>query len=326
MSAAIYQGRSLADRAARSVGARAVALGTLPSANDSSLVPQPRYQAMASRFGLTLTEQLTCGFHVHVGIDSAQEGVAVVDRIRIWLPVLLALSANSPFWHGIDSGYASYRYQVWNRWPTAGPCEVFGSEAEYRRQVRVLMDTGVLLDEGMVYFDARLSSNHPTVEVRCADVCLDAGHAAAIAGIVRALVETASREWRIGLPPPAATATQLRLAAWKASFSGTEGTLLHPVRHTEAPATEVIQDLLAHIRPVLDRWGEARQVESEVARVLSHGSGSQRQRQILMSTGSLRAVILDAVDRTHGRTPAADPRPPAPLVPGLPEKENDEAS
>ena len=119
--AGIREGRRLADEAARSVGARAVAVATSPMPATPTLVAQPRFLNMATRFGVTLREQLTCGFHVHVGVNDGEEGVAVLDRIRRWLPVLLALSANSPFWQGADTGYASFRYQAWSRWPTAGP-------------------------------------------------------------------------------------------------------------------------------------------------------------------------------------------------------------
>ncbi|MHA7286234.1 glutamate-cysteine ligase family protein [Arthrobacter sp. MDT3-44] len=95
------------------------------------------------RFGLTAVEQLTCGCHVHVEIESEEEGVAVPDRIRVWLPPLLAITANSPYWNAADSGFASYRFQAWNRWPTAGPCEVFGSAKAYHAQVREILGSGV---------------------------------------------------------------------------------------------------------------------------------------------------------------------------------------
>jgi carboxylate-amine ligase len=300
MASAIREGRALADEAARSMGARAVALATSPIPTTPSLVPQPRYLKMAAQFGLTLKEQLTCGFHVHVRINSEDEGVAVLDRIRVWLPIVLALSANSPFWLGTDSGYASFRYQAWSRWPTAGPCERFGSVREYRRHVQSLLATGVLLDEGMVYFDARLSRNHPTVEVRIADVCLDPGHATAIATIVRALVERAAQEWAAGIPAPRISAAQLRLAAWKASSAGVEGNLLHPVLNAPCPATEAAQALLAHVRPVLARTGDEDQVTMELARILASGTGARRQRDVMISSQSLTAVVMDAVELTHG--------------------------
>jgi glutamate---cysteine ligase / carboxylate-amine ligase len=306
----VRAGRAVADAAARSVGARAVALATSPLAIVPSLVQQPRYLEMAGRFGLTLKEQLTCGFHVHVHINSAEEGVAVLDRIRVWLPVLLALSSNSPFWQGTDSGYASFRYQAWSRWPTAGPCERFGSEQEYRRYVQSLLATGVLLDEGMVYFDARLSRNHPTVEVRIADVCMDPAHATALAAAVRALVEQAAQDWYAGTPAPRRPAGQLRLAAWQASHSGVDGALLHPLLSVPCPAAEAVQALLAHIRPALARSGDEEQVTLEFNRILTTGTGARRQRKILASSQDLAAVVLDAVERTHcaAATPPRRPR------------------
>ena len=171
LAATIIEGRRAADRAARRVGARAVALATATVRCEPHAVPTPRYDRMRERFGLTLDEQLTCGFHVHVGIESVDEGVAVLDRIRPWLPVLLALSANSPFWQGEDTHFASYRYQAWGRWPTAGPYDRFGSAEGYAAAVEAILDTEVSLDAGMIYFDARLSAHAPTVEVRIADVC-----------------------------------------------------------------------------------------------------------------------------------------------------------
>jgi carboxylate-amine ligase len=310
MAESIRGGRSLADEAARSVGARAAALATSPLPVVPTLVPGPRYLHMAARFGLTLREQLTCGFHVHVRVTSGEEGVAVLDRIRVWLPVLLALSSNSPFWQGTDSGYASFRYQAWNRWPTAGPCELFGSEREYRRHIKSLLATGVLLDEGMVYFDARLSRNHPTVEVRIADVCMDPGHAATIAAIVRALVEQAAQEWRAGTAAPGVSAAQLRLAAWKASESGVEGTLLHPLEVTPCTAAEAVQALLSHVCPALASSGDEEQVTLEIAGILASGPGARRQREAMMDSQSLTAVVMDAIGRTHGK----DSSPRSPLT------------
>jgi carboxylate-amine ligase len=299
MAQAIRQGRAMADTAARAVGARAVALATSPLAVTPTLVPERRYLNMAARFHLTFREQLTCGFHVHVQVTSGEEGTAVLDRIRIWLPVLLALSANSPFWQGTNSGYASFRYQVWSRWPTAGPCEPFGSFQEYRRHVQELLAAGVLLDEGMVYFDARLSRNHPTVEVRIADVCMEAEHATVLAAIVRALVERAAQEWRAGIPAPRLPAAQLRLAGWMASEAGVEGNLLHPLRHSPCPATEAVQDLLAHVRPVLAETGDEDHVTVGLAHILASGNGAHKQREVMVGSQSLTAVVLDAVERTH---------------------------
>jgi len=190
----------------------------------------------------------------------------VLDRIRVWLPVLVALSANSPFWYGTDTGFASFRYQAWSRWPTAGPSEVFGSVDAYDRLLRALLSSGVPLDDGMIYFDARLSSRFPTVEVRVTDVCLEAEHAGVLAALVRALVETASRQWRAGAP---------------------------------APAEVVVARLLRLLRPVLADLGEEEPVAAVVAGILRHGSGARPQRAAYALHGDVRDVVRAALELTH---------------------------
>ncbi|KGM08515.1 carboxylate--amine ligase, partial [Cellulomonas bogoriensis 69B4 = DSM 16987] len=206
--------RGRAQEAAASTGARIAALGTSPVEVTAVSSPNPRYLELNRRFGLTAREQLTCGCHVHVGVADEEEGVAVLDRIGRWLPVLLALSTNSPFWHGADSSYASYRSQVWSRWPSAGPTALFGSPAGYREVVEQMVATGTIMDAGMVYFDARLSQRYPTVEVRVADVCLEARDAALVAALARGLVETAAGEARRGEAAPPVRVELLRAATW----------------------------------------------------------------------------------------------------------------
>jgi len=133
------------------------------------------------RFGPIASEQLTNGQHVHVEISSREEGVGVLDRIGPWLPVLRAISANSPFWRGHDTGHASYRSLVWARWPSAGPAPLFGSPEAYDAAVAAMVATGTVLDEGMVYYDARLAASYPTVEVRVADVAGEVEEAVVVA-------------------------------------------------------------------------------------------------------------------------------------------------
>ena len=111
--------RALAAGAAGRAGVQVAALATSPVPVEPDVVANSRYQKMAETFGLTAHEQLTCGYHVHVEISSANEGIAALDRIAPWLAILLALSANSPFWQGCDSAYASFRYQAWGRWPSS---------------------------------------------------------------------------------------------------------------------------------------------------------------------------------------------------------------
>jgi carboxylate-amine ligase len=292
--------RSRADAAARTVGARVAALASSPVAVDPVATPGERYEQMVETFGLTAVEQLACGCHVHVAVADDEEGVAVLDRIRIWRPVLTALTANSPFWLGRDTGYASFRSQAWGRWPSAGPTGVFGGPEAYHRLVADVLATGTVLDSGMVYFDARLSATWPTVEVRVADVALRVEDAVLLAGLVRGLVDTAARQWRAGEPAPDVRTELVRLAGWRAARSGLGSDLVDPRTGAPAPAADVLSALVELLRPALAEAGDEKLVDAGVAEVLRRGSGAVLQRAVHTRTADLGAVVRAAVTATHG--------------------------
>ena len=300
LAAQLAKRRASAAQAARQTGAEVAALATSPLPVQPSVTLDERYVKMAELYAMTAQEQLTCGCHVHVGVASDDEGVAVLDRIRPWLPPLLALSANSPFWQGRDSGYSSYRRQVWGRWPSAGPTGLFGTPQAYHETIDAILATGALLDEGMVYFDARLSRHYPTVEIRIADVCLEVGDAVLLASLTRALVETAAREWRQGRPPSAVPAEVLRLAGWRASRSGLDDELVHPVTGRPAPAEAVIRALVDHVGVALADFGggPADATADLLETVLARGNGAASQRRVHEATGDLAEVVRTAVART----------------------------
>jgi carboxylate-amine ligase len=300
LGADIRSWRETAIGAARRAGARAVATATSPIAFEPHLFHDPRFEQMAARFGLTTSEQLTCGCHVHVSVESDEEAVGVLDRIRVWLPALLALSANSPFWQGRDTKYASYRSQAMIRWPSAGSYDVFGSADGYHRLVNDMVSSGVLLDENMVYFDARLSRRYPTVEIRIADVCLDIRDTVMIAALARGLVDTAAREWAADEPPHPAPTTMVRLATWQAGREGLDGMLLDPQTFRPKPAEAVVTGLLEHVHPALHGNGDEAIVEEQLQRVLTRGNGAQRQRAVLKRTGQLTDVVAHLARVTAG--------------------------
>jgi glutamate---cysteine ligase / carboxylate-amine ligase len=292
--------RARAQSAAAATGAHVAALATAPV----SVAPIPtegdRFARMLDAFGLTAREMLTCGCHVHISVVDDDEGVAILNRIRVWLPVLTALSANSPFWQGEDTGYASFRSQAWHRWPSAGPNEVFADAAEYHRLIDQVLATDTVLDTGMVYFDARLSDRWPTVEVRTADVALRVEDAVTLAGVVRGLVETAARDAQAGNPPPAVPAAVLRVAAWRAGRSGLAGDLVHPLTGRPAPAADVVGALLDHVREALADAGDDRRVTEGLSALLRRGTGADLQRRVHEETGDLAAVVRAAVAVTAG--------------------------
>jgi carboxylate-amine ligase len=292
--------RAAAAQAAEAQGVRIAATGTSPLPVEPSLTGVSRYQQMAEEFGLTASEQLTCGCHVHVSVGSDEEGTAVLDRIGPWLPPLLALSANSPYWQGQDSQYDSYRYQAWGRWPSAGPTQPFGSARAYHDTVQAMVGTGTILDQGMIYFDARLSRNYPTVEVRIADVCLFPDDAVLLAALVRALAETEARSWQAGEPARVTRLELLQLAAWRASRSGLGGELVDPLSSRPAPADAVISSLIGHVRPALEDAGDYTCVRELADGVLRRGNGAHAQRGAFQRSGQLADVVRHVTGQTSG--------------------------
>ncbi|MFD1506021.1 YbdK family carboxylate-amine ligase [Georgenia yuyongxinii] len=292
--------RHRAVTSAHSAGAEVAALATYPAEVRPQVAGSARYEDMVDRFGLTGRQHMTSGCHVHVGVGSREEAVGVVDRIRVWLPALLSLSANSPFWQGEDTGFASFRCQLMLRWPSAGPTELFGSAAAYDAVVARMVETGVLLDGGMVYFEARASHRFPTVEIRAADVCLDVADTVLVAALCRGLVETAAQAWAAGEPPAPVPVALLRLATWRASHDGLEGELLDPFTASPRPAADVVAALLEHVGPALRASGDEALATERLAAVLARGTGARRQRAILRRTGSLAAVVADAARVTAG--------------------------
>ncbi|QGU27947.1 YbdK family carboxylate-amine ligase [Microbacterium oryzae] len=291
---AVRAGRETADGLARELDGRALALATSPVPQRTHLSEGPRYAAVRERFRGMAQGTLECGLHVHVAIDDAAEGVAVLDRIRVWLPVILALSANSPFRDGSDTGFASYRHVVWHLWPTAGPLELVGTPERYEQLVQSLLATGGILDDGQIYFDARLSRRHPTVEVRVADVCLDPEDTITLAVLIRGLVDTAVDEWRRGDEPNPLPAQAIRLASWMAARWGVRGDLVDPGTGRAAPAAEVVEALLAHVRPALAANGDTDTAEIGVREILVRGTGAERQRARRELSGSLAGAALGA--------------------------------
>ncbi|WP_028046440.1 glutamate--cysteine ligase [Cellulomonas sp. URHE0023] len=289
----IRAGRSRTDALARRAGARVAALATAPQVVESTVLPDRRAHAIRAEFGQIARDQLTCGCHVHVEVADDDEGVQILDRLRSWTAILLALSGNSPSWQGGHTGYASYRSQVWGRWPTAGPTAEFGDAEGYRRLIKDLLRSGTILDEGMVYFDARLSSRYPTVEVRVADVCLDVGDAALQAALVRALADTTTSP----VDPP--RTELLRAAGWRAARSGLTGDLVDPLSGNPVPAADAVGTLVEHVRPALVANGDLDFVEQQVNTLLRRGNGAIQQLGWRAEGADDDEVVRRAVDRTH---------------------------
>jgi len=279
--------------AAEREGSRIAAAGTHPFSRPDiqPITPKERYQKLAERYQYLAHELVIFGYHVHVGLDDHEALIPVLNRMRVWLTPLLALSSNSPFWLGADTGYASYRSQLWGRWPMAGPPGLFASRAEYDALVRDLVAIGSIDDATNIYWDARLPEKTRTVEVRVADVCMTVDEAVMIAGLTRALVQTCYQAALRDEPFVAARTELLRTAHWRAARYGLEADLVDVVAGRAVPACQSIDAFLAYVRRALEEQGDWDEVTSLVRDTLGRGSGAARQRAAHARAGRPEDVV-----------------------------------
>jgi glutamate---cysteine ligase / carboxylate-amine ligase len=203
----------------------------------------------------------------------------------------LALAANSPFWLGVDTGYASFRTVIWRRWPMAGTPQFFASRAEYDTLVDTLVKTGSLSDATKIYWDVRPSARFETLEFRITDVCLTIDEALLIAGLSRALVRTCydqaiKNESALDVRPEL-----LRAAKWRAARYGFEGELIDVADKRAIPAHELIEKLLATLRPALEAYGDWDEINTLTHDTLARGNGATPQRAAYARRGHLEDVV-----------------------------------
>ncbi|MBB3084136.1 carboxylate--amine ligase/circularly permuted type 2 ATP-grasp protein [Geodermatophilus sabuli] len=295
-------------------GLGVAAVGTSPRSTfaDFELTTTGRYSRMQEQYRLLVDEQLICGTQIHVGVSDRDLAVDIAQRIARDLPVLLALSASSPFWNGQDTGYASIRSIIWQRWPTAGSPGPLASAREYDELLADLIGSGVIADAKMAYFDVRPSSHAPTLELRVCDACPLVDDAVLIAGLFRAMLRAAELDIEAGRPYLPVPPPLHRAALWQAARSGLSRDLVAAAPHPRPrPGAEVVRGLLDRLRPQLEELGDWDAVSELTETALARGNSADRQRAVYAERGDLDDVMRLVVDETHG--PAGGPvmSPPA---------------
>ncbi len=298
----LVRARAALKKSAERDGNQIAAAATHPfsKAREQPVTDKPRYRDMADEYRQLADELVIFGCHVHVGMADPDDALQVLSRARNWLAPLLALSASSPFWGGVDTGYASYRTELWVRWPMAGPPLAFESRAEHDQLVDDLVATGSISDATKLYWDVRLPAKSPTVEFRVADVCLTVDEAVLMAGLIRALARTCLEQSQSGVPLDPLRPELLRAAHWRAARYGLEGELIDTQARRAAPASEVVHSLLAFTRPALEEAGDWDFVSAQTESVLARGNGAQRQRAVFARTGRMEDVVDYIVAETGG--------------------------
>lgn len=279
--------------AAEEAGCRIGAVGTHPFSHwsDDRITPNDVYCAMEEEYQQLAREHVVCACHVHVGVSDPEEVIVAMNGVRLWLAPLLALSANSPFWLGADTGYASYRTEIARRSPLAGVPPAFDSRAHYDELVGILMTAAKLDSPGRIRWDVRPSARYPTLEFRVTDACLSVDETIMVAGLARAMTRACIErvKGRSGFHRP--PRELLRVAMWNAARYGLDGDLVDVVTRRPVPAHEVIGALLDFVRPVLEDSSEWEEISVLVTETERRGTGAARQRQAFQKGQRLEDVV-----------------------------------
>ena len=288
--AALRELRAAAGEGARAAGLRIAAAGThpfsLPQAQD--VAPDPRYHEFVEYAGISARRQAVCGLHVHVSMPGPDECMHALEGVLPWLPLLLALSANSPYLAGEETGLASARAEVLALLPRAAAPPAFASYAEWEAFVERFVRIGLADGYTRFWWDIRPHPRFGTLEVRAPDQPTSVELTAALAALLQALCVTVLAE-----PPRSASRGDYAQNRWAALRFGPRAELIHPGGERLVPVPELAHELLALVQPAVRELGTA-----DVLRVLDPRScEGDRQLEIGRERG-LEAVAADAAERT----------------------------
>ncbi|MEJ6489022.1 YbdK family carboxylate-amine ligase [Leucobacter sp. USCH14] len=271
--------RAVAGAAAQEEGAVLAGTGLPPvgGEHEGSVTPKARYREIRSELRAAAAHQYVTGTHVHVSVPSRDAGVTALRGLARWAPALLAITANSPIWCGEETGLASWRHIKSMSWPLAGYPPEFTSGDEYERTVARLVDTGVLIDPGIVTWVARLSERFPTIELRIADAQLAPESAVSFALLVRGLVDRVLADAESGVEEQPATPGLVNGAIWMAARDGLSSSVIDPVQGVAQPAAALLEQMFSYAEPSLERFGDADRVDRYLSDLRTFGGPAQRQ-------------------------------------------------
>ena len=284
----------------RSLGLRLAGAGTHPfSERLAPLTPLPRYRGLEEVGGLLAHSQITFSTHVHLGMASGEEAVTLMHRLRPYLPVLIALSANSPFWGGYDTGFAAYRHRMLAASRNYGSPPVFEGWAHFERLFEAFRRAGVVSSMRDLHWDIRPRPDLGTLEVRVMDAQPTVHEAVALCGFVRALV------FHLRQAPQAASL--LRPMHWwlerhnrfEATRLGMEARLIINEAGDSRPLAEIFNILTGHLAPVAEALGQQVQLET-VRRIAHEGPGYRRQWEAFHASSSLKDVAESLAEALEG--------------------------
>ncbi|WP_082526724.1 glutamate--cysteine ligase [Kitasatospora sp. MBT63] len=293
--------RTATARAAEQEGLRLCASGTPVIAPGTAVGvgDHPRYLAGKAQYRAMLDDFAISAFHAHVHLPDRDMAVLAGNHLRPWLPLLVALSANSPFHCGTDTGYASWRAVIRLRFPCLGPPPYAASPAEHDRLAAAMAASEAMLDAGMPYWDIRPNPSVPTLEVRAMDVLADIDDTVALTALIRALVVTAARAVELGDTGLPGSSELLRAAYWRAARDGWRGSGVDARSGLITPFADQAARLTNQLRPVLAEGGDLDLVTAFLRRLAARGGGADRQRSWRAERAGLEGVVDGLLEATH---------------------------
>ena len=284
-------------RLARKNGMRVASAGTHPFSNwaDQKIFPDPRYDSVVQEMQLLARANLIFGRHVHVGIKDRSLAFQIMNEALYFLPHMLALSTNSPFWLGRNSGLKSFRTKVFDRFPRTSIPEYFDTPAEFDEFVRILVKTNSIDNGKKIWWDVRPHPFFETIEFRVCDVPMRLDETLTLAALFQAicvklyklrLQNLGFRRYRRAL---------ILENKWRASRWGIEGKLIDFGKEIEVPFGELVAEMLEFVDDVVDELGSRHEVFDGVKWILENGTGADRQLRVYNATGGDLKKVVDYI-------------------------------
>ncbi len=292
---------------ARENGLLVAAAGTHPFADwrEQEIYPAERYRGLVEDMQILARANLIFGLHVHIGVEDRDEAIALMNEARYFLPHILALSANSPFWLGMDTGLKSYRCKLFENFPRTNIPDAFPSWGEYERFVNLLIQTNCIDDAKKIWWDIRPHPHFPTLEVRICDVPLRVDETIAIAALIQATIAKLSRLHEANQSFRLYSRALIMENKWRAVRYGLDGKLIDFGKKVEAPARALLAEYLLFVDDVVDELGSREEI-NDIHTMLERGGGADRQLQVYRETGDLKKVVDYIVGET-ALPPAGSP-------------------
>ncbi|MEY2481395.1 MAG: glutamate---cysteine ligase / carboxylate-amine ligase [Verrucomicrobiota bacterium] len=289
----------LAELAGRA-GLKIASAGTHPFSHwrDQLITEGERYQEIVKDMQLLARANLIFGLHVHVGIPDRESAIHVMNQTRYFLPHIYALSVNSPFWVGHNTGLKGYRLKVFERFPRTGIPDAFESLSEYEDFCKLLVKTGCIDNPKKIWWDIRLHPFFDTLEVRVCDAQSRVDDTLAIAALIQAVVAKLFKLLRQNTTFRVYRRRLLDENRWRATRYGIDGKLIDFGRETEVEARSLLNELLEFVSTEVDELGSKREM-AHIERIMREGTGADRQLATFSRTNDMKAVVDQIVEETY---------------------------